>query len=83
MRTLHIKGKYIDEYIMIDKIERFSILKIENSLNYTIDLIANSRPVPLAIKTNKPNEIVEDLLKIIDTIDNKIIEYTVKGEDDS
>ena len=81
MRVLHLKGKYIEEYIVIDKIERFSILKIENSLNYTVDLSANGRPVPLAVNTNKPQEIVKDLLKVINTIDNEIIEYTVKGED--
>ena len=78
MRLLHLKGKDIDEYIVIDKIERFSILKIENSLNYTVDILANSRPVPLALKTNKPQEIVKDLIRTINTIDNEIIEYTVK-----
>ena len=31
MRLLHLKGKMIDEYIVIDKIERFSIFGIENS----------------------------------------------------
>ena len=70
--------KMIDEYIVIDKIERFSILKIENSLNYTVDILANGRPVPLALKTNKPQEIVKDLIRTINTIDNEIIEYTVK-----
>ena len=82
MRLLHLKGKYIDEYIdeyiVIDKIERFSILKIEKSLNYSVDILANGRPVPLAIKTNKPQEIVKDLVRTINTIDNEIIEYTVK-----
>lgn len=78
MRLLHLKGKFIDEYIVIDKIERFSILKIENSLNYTVDILTNGRPVPLAIKTNKPQEIVKDLIRTINTIDNEIIEYTVK-----
>lgn len=78
MRLLHLKGKMIDEYIVIDKIERFSIFKIENSLNYSVDILANDRPVPLAIKTNKPQEIVKDLVRTINTIDNEIIEYTVK-----
>lgn len=78
MRLLHLKGKHIDKYIVIDKIESFSILKIENSLNYTVDIFANSRPTPLALKTNKPQEIVKDLIRTINTIDNEIIEYTVK-----
>ena len=78
MRLLHLKGKDIDEYIVIDKIERFSIFRIENSLNYTVDILANSRPVPLTLKTNKPQEIVKDLVRTINTIDNEIIEYTVK-----
>lgn len=78
MRLLHLKGNYIDEYIVIDKIERFSILKIENSLNYSVDILANGRPCPLAPKTNKPHEIVKDLIRTIDTIDNEIIEYTIK-----
>ena len=78
MRFLHLKGKCIDEYIAIDKIERFSIFRIEDSLNYTVDILTNDRPVPLAIKTNKPQEIVKDLIRTINTIDNEIIEYTVK-----
>lgn len=78
MRFLHLKGKCIDEYIAIDKIERFSIFGIENSLNYTVDTLANGRPIPLALKTNKPQETVKDLIKTINTIDNEIIEYTVK-----
>ena len=78
MRLLHLKGNYIDEYIVIDKIERFSILKIENSLNYTVDICICGRPSPLVLKTNQPHEIVKDLIRTIDTIDNEIIEYTVK-----
>lgn len=81
-RVLHLKGNYVDEYIVIDKIERFAILRIENSLNYTVDLFVNGRPVPLATKTDKPHEMVKDLLKSINTIDNEIVEYTVKGESD-
>lgn len=81
MRLLHLKGKDIDEYIVIDKIERFSIFGIENSLNYTVDILTNGRPVPLALKTNKPQEIVKDLIRTINTIDNEIIEYTVKEEE--
>ena len=82
MRTLHLKGNHVNEYIVIDKIERFAILGIENSLNYIVDLFVNGRPVPLATKTDKPQEIVKDLLKAINTIDNEIVEYTVKGESD-
>ena len=71
MKLLHLKGKDIDEYIAIDKIERFQILGI-------VDIIVGNRPSPLAINTSEPQEIVKSLLKVINTIDNEIIEYTVK-----
>lgn len=78
MRLLHLKGKDIDEYIAIDKIERFQIFGIENTIRYTVDIIVGNRPSPLAINTSEPQEIVKSLLKVINTIDNEIIEYTVK-----
>lgn len=78
MKLLHLKGKDIDEYIAIDKIERFQILVIENTIRYTVDIIVGNRPSPLAINTSEPQEIVKSLLKVINTIDNEIIEYTVK-----
>ncbi len=78
MKLLHLKGKDIDEYIAIDKIERFQILGIENTIRYTVDIIVGNRPSPLAINTSEPQEIVKSLLKVINTIDNEIIEYTVK-----
>lgn len=78
MKLLHLKGKDIDEYIAIDKIERFQILGIENTIRYTVDIIVDNRPSPLAINTSEPQEIVKSLLKVINTIDNEIIEYTVK-----
>ena len=78
MKLLHLKGKDIDEYIAIDKIERFQILGIENTIRNTVDIIVGNRPSPLAINTSEPQEIVKSLLKVINTIDNEIIEYTVK-----
>ena len=78
MKLLHLKGKDIDEYIVIDKIERFQIFEIENTIRYTVDIIVGNRPSPLAINTSEPQEIVKSLLKVINTIDNEIIEYTVK-----
>ena len=78
MKLLHLKGKDIDEYIAIDKIERFQIFEIENTIRYTVDIIVGNRPSPLAINTSEPQEIVKSLLKVINTIDNEIIEYTVK-----
>lgn len=78
MRLLHLKWKDIDEYIAIDKIERFQIFGIENTIRYTVEIIVSNRPSPLAINTSEPQEIVKSLLKVINTIDNEIIEYTVK-----
>lgn len=80
MRLLHIKGKDIDEYIAIDKIERFMVFGIENTIRYSVDLIASTRPTPLAFGTNNPKELIESLLKTINTIDNEIIEYTIKED---
>lgn len=81
MRLLHIKGINIDEYIVIDKIERFIIIGIENTIRYNVDLMVGGRPIPLAIKVCEPKEIVKSLLTTINTIDNEIIEYTIKEED--
>ena len=52
--------------------------RIENTIRYTVDIIVGNRPSPLAINTSEPQEIVKSLLKVINTIDNEIIEYTVK-----
>ncbi len=80
MKLLHIKDKNIDEYIVIDKIEKFCIYKIENTIRYTVDLIVSERPTPLAIQTAEPKKIIEGLLKTFNTIDNEVIEYTIKED---
>lgn len=77
MRLLHIKGKDIDEYIVIDKIEKFVVFKIENTIRYTINLVVNGVPIPLTVNTDNPKKIIEGLLNTINTIDNEIIEYTI------
>lgn len=79
MRLLHIKGKYGERYIVIDNIEGFAITKDKE--NYTIDVLTGGQPFLLAINISKPQKIVQDLVNIINTIDNDIIEYTIKGEE--
>lgn len=79
MRLLHIKGKYGEKYIVIDKIEGFEIIKDKE--NYNIDVITGRQPYPIATNVSEPRKIVEDLVKTIDTIDNNIIEYSIKGEE--
>ena len=81
MRLLHIKGTYGEIYIAIDKIEGFEPRYNEEKRNYSVDMIVNSRSYPLANNVSEPQKIVEDLVKIIDTIDNNIIEYSIKGEE--
>ena len=79
MKLLHIKGKYGESYIVIDKIEFFSIC--ENKESYNIDVYVGGKPNPLAINVSKPQKIVQDLVTVIDIADNDIIEYTIKGEE--
>ena len=81
MRLLHIKGKYGESYIVIDKIDSFEPIYNKEKRNYSVDIIVGHRPHPLAINVSEPQQIVEDLVKTIDTIDNNIIEYSIKGEE--
>lgn len=80
MRVLHIKGKHEERYIPIDKIESFIIFKEKNP-GYEVDLMGGRVSTRIAVNTDNPNEIIETLIKTIDITDNKIIEYTVKGEE--
>ena len=63
MRLLHLVGKNMNTYIVIDKIVKFDIFFDNEKRSYIVDLQTNIGPVPLAINTTKPSEIVEDLLK--------------------
>lgn len=80
MRLLHIKGKNKDEYIVIDKIEKFVILKEKDTIVYSVHLIVSGGIIPLVLNTSEPRQIVTSLLTAINTIDNEIVEYTIKGE---
>lgn len=81
MRLLHLIGKHMNKYIAVDKIISFEVFFDKNTRSYAVELQTNIGPTPLAIKTANPSELVENLLKTINTIDNKIIEYTIKGEE--
>ena len=80
MRVLHLKGKYEERYIPIDKIGSFIIFKKDNT-GYNIDLIAGGVATRIAVNIDDPNEIIETLIKTIDITNNRFIEYTVKGEE--
>lgn len=81
MRLLHIKGKYGERYIPIEQIQSFLIVSVENTIRSDVQIAAGGLIDTIAFKTDKPREIVEDLLKVVNTIDNDIIEYTIKGEE--
>lgn len=79
MRLLHIKGRFGERYIVIDKIEKFEIIKEEEI--YHIDVFTGGQPFPIAVNISKPQKIIQDLLNAINTIDNDIIEYTIKEKE--
>lgn len=79
MRLLHIKGRFGERYIVIDKIEKFEIIKEEEI--YHIDAFAGGQPFPIAVNISNPQKIIQDLLNAINTIDNDIIEYTIKEKE--
>lgn len=81
MRLLHIKGKYLDRYIPIVQIQSFLILDVSNTTRKDVQIVAGGLADTIAFNTDKPKEIVENLLNVINTIDNNIIEYTIKGEE--
>lgn len=81
MRLLHIKDNNINTYIVIDKIIGFDIFYSKDLKGYTAHIKTNTNITPLTYKTNKPEKVIKDLLTIINTIDNEIIEYTIKEEE--
>lgn len=80
MRLLHLQNENINQYLVIDKIVGIEVFYEKNLSTYSVHIKTINNVIPIALKTKEPDKVVKDLLTIINTIDNEIIEYTIKEE---
>ena len=82
MRVIHITDKNLDRYINIDTINNINVIRIEKTKKYYVDITNNNNlMIPIAANIENPQEIVEDFIKIINTVKNNIIEYEVVNKE--